>query len=156
MSVTARQAAADILSRSRDRAGFAGDLIDAYLARNDLSPLDRRFVTQLVFGVIRRRATLDALIAPFVKLPLHAVEARVWDVLQLGAFQLVFLTHVPRHAAVNETVELAMIEPLGHDAPNIGENHVLRLGGALPVAIVDHGDQNGNPWVVDGECGSRP
>ena len=107
MSVTARQAAADILNRSRDRAGFAGDLIDAYLARNDLSPLDRRFVTQLVFGVIRRRATLDALITPFVRIPIAAVEARVWDALQLGAYQLAFLTQIPRHAAVNETVELA-------------------------------------------------
>jgi 16S rRNA (cytosine967-C5)-methyltransferase len=28
-------------------------------------------------------------------------------VLHLGAFQLVFLTHIPKHAAVNETVELA-------------------------------------------------
>ena len=31
----------------------------------------------------------------------------MWDVLHLGAFQLAFLTHVPKHAAVNETVELA-------------------------------------------------
>ena len=38
---------------------------------------------------------------------MHAVQPRVWDVLHLGAFQLVFLTHVPKHAAVNETVELA-------------------------------------------------
>ena len=60
-----------------------------------------------MFGVIRRRATLDALITPFVRLPIHAVEARVWDALQLGAFQLAFLTQIPQHAAVNETVELA-------------------------------------------------
>ena len=37
----------------------------------------------------------------------HAVQPRVWDVLRLGAFQLTFLTHVPKHAAVHETVELA-------------------------------------------------
>ena len=51
--------------------------------------------------------TLDALLKPFIKLPVHAVQPRVWDVLHLGAFQLAFLTHVPKHAAVNETVELA-------------------------------------------------
>jgi 16S rRNA (cytosine967-C5)-methyltransferase len=35
------------------------------------------------------------------------VDDRLWDVLHLGAFQLAFLTHVPKHAAVNETVGLA-------------------------------------------------
>ena len=41
-----------------------------------------------------------------IKIPVHAVQPRVWDVLHLGAFQLVFLTQVPKHAAVYETVEL--------------------------------------------------
>ena len=89
------------------RDAFAAELIDDALATANLSPQDRRFVTQLVFGVIRRRGTLDALLKPFIQIPLHAVQPRVWDVLHLGAFQLAFLTHVPKHAAVNETVELA-------------------------------------------------
>ncbi|MFO0848517.1 MAG: transcription antitermination factor NusB [Gemmataceae bacterium] len=35
------------------------------------------------------------------------VEPAVVDVLRVGAYQLAFLTHVPKHAAVNETVDLA-------------------------------------------------
>ncbi|MBY0512962.1 MAG: hypothetical protein K2P78_03510, partial [Gemmataceae bacterium] len=131
MTPTARQVAADVLHRSRDRHGFAAELIDDALAGRaepregpgdgatartrpltglgspGLSPQDRRFVTQLVFGVLRRRGTLDALLRPFIRTPLHAVQPRVWDVLHLGAFQLAFLTHVPKHAAVNESVGLA-------------------------------------------------
>ena len=76
-------------------------------ARAKLSPQDRRFVTQLVFGVIRRKATLDALLKPFVSRPFHTIEPAVVDVLRLGAFQLALLTHVPKHAAVFETVNLA-------------------------------------------------
>ncbi len=108
MTITARQVAADVLHRSRARDGFASELVDDALATANLTPQDRRFVTQLVFGVIRRSGTLDALLKPFVNLPLHAVQPRVWDILRLGAFQLTFLTHVPKHAAVNETVELAL------------------------------------------------
>src|SRR5256885_2398555 len=104
---TARQVAADVLHRSRSHEAFAAELIDDALAGANLSPQDRRFLTQLVFGVIRRKGTLDALLKPFIQIPFHAVQPRVWDVLHLGAFQLVFLTHVPKHAAVNETVELA-------------------------------------------------
>jgi 16S rRNA (cytosine967-C5)-methyltransferase len=106
MTITARQVAIDVLNRSRARDGFAAELIDDALGGANLSAQDRRFVTQLVFGVIRRGGTLDALLKPFIKIPLHAVQPRVWDVLRLGAFQLTFLTHVPKHAAVHETVEL--------------------------------------------------
>src|SRR5580698_2440241 len=107
MTITARQIAADILNRSRSRDAFAAELIDDAVSGAGVTPLDRRFIMQLVFGVIRRKGTLDALLKPFIQLPVHAVEPRVWDILHLGAFQLAFLTHVPKHAAVNETVELA-------------------------------------------------
>jgi 16S rRNA (cytosine967-C5)-methyltransferase len=107
MTITARQVAVDVLNRSRSRDGFASELVDEALTAANLTPQDRRFVTQLVFGVIRRSGTLDAILKPFIQIPLHAVQPRVWDALRLGAFQLTFLTHVPKHAAVNETVELA-------------------------------------------------
>ncbi|MCS6864839.1 MAG: transcription antitermination factor NusB [Gemmataceae bacterium] len=104
---TARQVTLDVLNRSRARAGFAAELVDEALTQGQLAPQDRRFVTQLVCGVIRRRGTLDALVKPFIQRPPHTVEARVWDILRLGAFQLAFLTHIPPHAAVHESVELA-------------------------------------------------
>jgi 16S rRNA (cytosine967-C5)-methyltransferase len=104
---TARQVAADVLTAARTANAWAAELVDDHLARARLSPQDRRFVTQLVFGVIRRTATLDALLKPFVTRPFHAVEPAVVDVLRLGAFQLAFLTQVPKHAAVFETVNLA-------------------------------------------------
>ena len=107
MTPTARQIASDVLNRSRSRDAFAAELVDDAVTGASVTPQDRRFVTQLVFGVIRRKGTLDALLRPFIQIPLHAVEPRVWDILHLGAFQLTFLTHVPKHAAVHETVELA-------------------------------------------------
>jgi 16S rRNA (cytosine967-C5)-methyltransferase len=111
MTITARAVAADVLNLARTRKAFAADAIDETLGSADsasrLIAQDRRFVTQLVFGVLRRRGTLDALITPFVTRPLHAVEPRLWDLLRLGSFQLAFLTQVPPHAAVHETVELA-------------------------------------------------
>ncbi|MBX9583045.1 MAG: hypothetical protein K2X87_22290 [Gemmataceae bacterium] len=121
---TARRVAADVLHRSRDRAGFAGELVDAELGKANLSAQDRRFVTQLVFGVIRRQGSLDALLTPFLKTPLHAVQPRVRDVLHLGAYQLAFLTHVPKHAAVHEAVELA--EHVGSGQARGFVNGVLR------------------------------
>jgi 16S rRNA (cytosine967-C5)-methyltransferase len=107
MTITARQIAADVLNRSRSRDAFAAELVEDAVTGAGITPLDRRFVTQLVFGVLRRKGTLDALLKPFIKIPLHAIQPRVWDILHLGAFQLTLLSHVPPHAAVNETVEMA-------------------------------------------------
>lgn len=121
---TARKVAADVLHRGRDRGGFAAELIDNELGKVNLSGPDRRLVTQLVIGVIRRKGTLDALLTPFLKTPLHAVQERVKDVLHLGAYQLAFLTQVPKHAAVNEAVELA--EHVGSGQAKGFVNGVLR------------------------------
>ena len=104
---TARAVAVDVLTAARSANAWAGELVDDHLSRARLGPQDRRFVTQLVFGVVRRKNTLDALLTPFSNRPFHAVQPAVIDVLRLGAFQLAFLTQIPKHAAVHETVDLA-------------------------------------------------
>jgi 16S rRNA (cytosine967-C5)-methyltransferase len=44
---------------------------------------------------------------PLIARQPHEVEPWLWDALRLGAFQLALLTHIPPHAALNETVALA-------------------------------------------------
>jgi 16S rRNA (cytosine967-C5)-methyltransferase len=72
-----------------------------------LSAADRRLATQLTYGVLRRRGTLDALLRPVVSRQPHQVEPWLWETLRLGAFQLALLTQIPPHAVLHETVELA-------------------------------------------------
>jgi 16S rRNA (cytosine967-C5)-methyltransferase len=103
----ARSLALQILLECRTHDAFVQEILDRQLAANPLSAADRRLVTQLVYGVLRRRGTLRALLEPFVNRPAHKVESWLWDALYLGACQLALLTHVPAHAAVHETVELA-------------------------------------------------
>ncbi len=103
----ARSLALQILLDCRKHDAFVQEILDRQLAAHSLSAADRRLVTQLVYGVLRRRGTLRALLEPFVNRPTHKVEPWLWDALYLGACQLALLTHVPAHAAVHETVELA-------------------------------------------------
>lgn len=105
---TARFTAVNVLNQARSANSWASDLVDAELNRSTLSQQDRRFVTQLVFGVIRRKGTLDALLRPFIQRPFHQVEPELLDALRVGAYQLAFLTQIPAHAAVDETVKLAV------------------------------------------------
>jgi 16S rRNA (cytosine967-C5)-methyltransferase len=105
---TARSLALQILLACRQHEAFVQEILDRQLAEHALSAADRRLTTQLVYGVLRRRGTLRALLEPLVNRPAHKVEAWLWDALYLGAFQLALLSHIPPHAAVNETVELAI------------------------------------------------
>jgi 16S rRNA (cytosine967-C5)-methyltransferase len=148
---TARAVAVDVLTAARTANAWAAELVDDRLHRTPLSPQDRRFVTQLVFGVIRRTATLDALVRPFVSRPFHEVEPPLVDALRVGAFQLAFLTHVPKHAAVHETVSLA--EHLGRPRATGFLNGVLRrVAEAVTDEFVDY------PWTdtVPFEGGAEP
>jgi 16S rRNA (cytosine967-C5)-methyltransferase len=107
-AANARSLALQILLDCRKHDAFVQEILDRQLAEHPLSPGDRRLVTQLVYGVLRRRGTLRALLEPFVNRPAHKVETWLWDALYLGACQLALLSHVPAHAAVHETVELAV------------------------------------------------
>jgi 16S rRNA (cytosine967-C5)-methyltransferase len=104
----ARSLALQILLDCRKHDAFVQEILDRQLGQHPLSSTDRRLVTQLVYGVLRRRGTLRALLEPFVNRPAHKVESWLWDALYLGACQLALLAHVPAHAAVHETVELAV------------------------------------------------
>jgi 16S rRNA (cytosine967-C5)-methyltransferase len=104
---TARSLALQVLLDVDRHEGFAQELLDRHLPEAGLSPADRRLATQLAYGVLRRRGTLDALVRPLVTRQPHQVEPWLWEALRLGAFQLALLTHIPPHAALNETVEQA-------------------------------------------------
>jgi 16S rRNA (cytosine967-C5)-methyltransferase len=104
---TARSLALEILLAGRRHDAFVQELLDQHLRQTPLEPADRRLATQLVYGVLRRRGTLDALLRPLVTRQPHQVEPWLWDTLRLGAYQLALLTSVPPHAALHETVELA-------------------------------------------------
>ncbi len=104
---TARTLALQVLLDCRNGDAFVQEVLDAHLTRSPLSPADRRLATHLAYGVLRRRGSLDALLHPLIARQPHNVEPWLWDALYLGAYQLAFLSHVPAHAALNETVELA-------------------------------------------------
>lgn len=100
----ARRVAVDLLVRvDRDHA-FANVLVPKTLERSDLSQRDRGFVTELVYGTIRRQRACDHLVDRFLHQP--EVDPAVRALLRLGAYQLVFLG-TPPHAAVSATVEVA-------------------------------------------------
>jgi 16S rRNA (cytosine967-C5)-methyltransferase len=100
----ARQVAFAAL-RSIQRGAFADVVLEKMLRQSDLTAVDRRLVTELVYGSIRRQRTLDALIEQLAKKKTQPPELRL--ILHLGLYQLRYLDQIPASAAVDTTVNLA-------------------------------------------------
>lgn len=100
---SARRVALDALRRIEVDGAYANLVLGPMLATSGLTDMDRRFVTELVYGTTRMRRACDSVIDRFVTSP---PDDATRSVLRLGAYQLVF-AGVPPHAAVGETVGLA-------------------------------------------------
>jgi 16S rRNA (cytosine967-C5)-methyltransferase len=101
----ARTIAWEALETVERRPVYVARALDDLFRARGTSPVDRGLATELAAGVLRRRLTLDAIIAPHVRRPAEQTETGLWRLLQLGVYQLLFLS-IPPHAAVYETVEL--------------------------------------------------
>jgi 16S rRNA (cytosine967-C5)-methyltransferase len=102
----ARAVAFAVVRRVFEDGAYADRALHAETARTTLSPRDRALATQLAYGTVQRRRTLDHLLAPLSSRPLHELDPPVLAALRLGVFQLAFTGGIAEHAAVNESVEL--------------------------------------------------
>ena len=129
-----RKLALDVLLRV-DGGAFSDLALDAALEQaRGLDPRDRALVTELVYGILRRRGRLDFVLERFSSQPLAKLEKKVLWLLRLGAYQMLELDRVPDRAAVHATVELARGEGLERVTGFI--NGILRALGRERERIV--------------------
>lgn len=100
---TSRAVAVEICADLRN-----GDFLDQSFERRagQLDARDRRWLRELVYGMLRRRGRIDALLEARVRGTLSRLEPDVLDLLRLGVYQLFDMRSVPAYAAIAQTVEL--------------------------------------------------
>jgi 16S rRNA (cytosine967-C5)-methyltransferase len=119
----ARLLALRVLERVAARGAFADLALHAALARTPLSPRERAFATDLVYGTLRWQGRLDFVLTRCLGRDPTGLERPVCLVLRLGAYQLLF-AGVPAHAAVDESVRC--LRALGLERATGLANAVLR------------------------------
>ena len=139
----ARRVAAAVLRRVERDGAYADRALAAEATRAGLDTRERAFATQLAYGAVQRRRTLDHVIEACARRPVEQLDAPVRDALRLGVLQLLFLDGVAPHAAVDQSVELAkaaggpgfklvnaVLRRAGRDGPAL----LAALGDATPTA----------------------
>lgn len=102
-----RKIAYDVLVKCASAEQYSNIALDTAIKRSDLTPPDRGLLTTLVYGVIEKQITLDAIIDSLTDRKREEITPDVRTMLRLGLYQLAYLDRVPDHAAVNETVDMA-------------------------------------------------
>jgi 16S rRNA (cytosine967-C5)-methyltransferase len=84
--------------------GYAGLVLSRRLRESQLSELDRAFATELFYGTLERSIQLDFCLSRFMERPMQ--DDVVHLILQMGAYQILFMDRVPDFAVCNQQVEL--------------------------------------------------
>ena len=102
-----RQIAFLALREVHRRGAFADVALDRTFRNSELTDLDRRLVTELVYGSVRRMRAIDFIIDKLATKKSSQQPPELRTILHLGLYQLQYLNHIPPSAAVNTTVQLA-------------------------------------------------
>jgi 16S rRNA (cytosine967-C5)-methyltransferase len=100
-----RLAAFDVLWRVATEDAYASHLL-ASPRYDHLSREDHALLQELALGVLRWQLQLDFFIERYTQRKLDRLDREVVVALRLGLYQLKFLSRIPPHAAINESVNL--------------------------------------------------
>jgi len=106
----ARDVALAVLADARAGRRAAKRSLDELIERYRVAPADVGLAGEIVWGVMRHRLTLEAVLRPATEGRWDRVGSTLRHILLVAAYQLMWLDAVPAFAAVNEAVEQAKRE----------------------------------------------
>lgn len=121
-----REVALKVLYNIEVNKAYSNITLDEEINKN-MKILDNRdigFISELTYGVITWKLTIDEIIKKYSNLRLKKISPWILNILRMGIYQIVFLNKVPKSAAVNESVNLA--KRYGHKGSSNFVNAILR------------------------------
>lgn len=122
--MNARELALNVLYKIEVGEAYSNTTLDKELNNSDLSKVDKALASEIVYGVLTWKITLDEIIQRYSLIKLKKISDWIINILRMGIYQIVFLDKIPESAAVNESVNLA--KRYGHEASARFVNAVLR------------------------------
>ncbi|MEG0286380.1 MULTISPECIES: 16S rRNA (cytosine(967)-C(5))-methyltransferase RsmB [Vagococcus] len=118
-----RLAALELLTQVAEEGAYSNLLLKTYMTNHRLSDKDGRLMTEIVYGTISRRMTLEYGLTDFVE-DTSKIEVWVRELLLLSMYQMEYLDKVPVYSVISEAVNIAKAK--GNDGIARFVNGVLR------------------------------
>lgn len=120
---SSRHLAVEILEKIETEDAYSNLLLRQVLNESQLIKEEANLLTELVYGVLQRKLTLDYQLQPFIKKP-KKLDNWVLQLLRISLYQMEYLDRIPDHAIVNEAVNIARFR--GHKGTSGLVNAILR------------------------------
>ena len=122
----ARETALKTLYKIDKNEGYSNIILNEELekSKKNLSEKDIGLISEIVYGTITWRLTIDEIIKKYSKIKLKKLSIWILNILRMGIYQIIFLDKIPKSATVNESVNLA--KRYGHKGSANFVNAVLR------------------------------
>lgn len=125
---TARSLALAVLEDVLVNQAYSNIALNKHLKGSQLSAADKGLVTEIVYGTVARKLTLEWYLSHFIQ-DRDKLDNWLYILLLLSAYQLRYLDKIPNHAVVNEAVELAKARKKGSEKlVNAVLRRILREG----------------------------
>ncbi|MHA8262924.1 16S rRNA (cytosine(967)-C(5))-methyltransferase RsmB [Lactobacillaceae bacterium Melli_B3] len=137
MNNNPRQLAVTTLTKI-EQGAYSSLQLNQVIQSSKIDERDVNLLTNIVYGVLQHKLTLEYQIEPFIKHP-KKVQPWVMELLKTAVYQLEYLTRIPKRAVFNETIQIA--KSMGHDGIRKMVTGILhqmdRKGRRDPKAIKD-------------------
>lgn len=125
----AREIALKVLYEVNKNNAYSNIALDEALkqarkTRHEIDQRDIGFISEIVYGTISWRLTIDEVIKKYSNIKIKKISPWILNILRMSIYQILFLDKVPKSAAVNEGVNLA--KRYGHKASSNFVNAILR------------------------------
>ena len=125
---TARNLALAVLEDVFIHQAYSNIALNKHLKGSRLSAADKGLVTEIVYGTVARKLTLEWYLSHFIQ-DRDKLDNWLYILLLMSVYQLQYLDKVPDHAVVNEAVELAKARKKGSEKlVNAVLRRILREG----------------------------
>ncbi|ABR48932.1 sun protein [Alkaliphilus metalliredigens QYMF] len=103
----ARESALKVLYAITEQEAYSNIALNQQFRAETHTPVDKAFVTELVYGVVENLIWIDYVIDQFSTTKTIKMNPWTLSLLRLAIYQIFFLDRVPVFAAVNESVDLS-------------------------------------------------
>ena len=125
---TSRNLALAVLEDVFVNQAYSNIALNKHLKGSKLSAADKGLVTEIVYGTVARKLTLEWYLSHFIQ-DRDKLDNWLYVLLLMSAYQVRFLDKVPDHAVVNEAVEIAKTRKKGSEKlVNAVLRRILREG----------------------------
>lgn len=101
-----RKLAVDVLEQVLNNKAYSNIALGNVLNKADINSKDKGLITEIVYGTIKYKYTLDKIIQSFLKQNISKLDSYVLNILRCTLYQIIYLDKVPSFAAVDEGVEI--------------------------------------------------